>query len=115
MDCRTAEGLVNRYIEHELPVNELEEFLEHVQNCPSCYEELETYFIVHEVTQQLDDNSSESVLDFKDLLELDISSSRHYVRKKKIGWFLIGVSVCLLIAALAAILVYVLMETAHIL
>ena len=32
MDCRTAEGLVNRYIEHELPVNELEEFLEHVQN-----------------------------------------------------------------------------------
>lgn len=57
MDCRTAEGLVNRYIEHELPVNELEEFLEHVQNCPSCYEELETYFIVHEVTAQLDDNS----------------------------------------------------------
>ena len=50
MDCRTAEGLVNRYIEHELPVNELEEFLEHVQNCPSCYEELETYFIVHEVS-----------------------------------------------------------------
>ena len=98
MDCRTAEGLVNRYIEHELPVNELE-----------------AYFIVHEVTQQLDDNSSESVLDFKDLLEQDISSSRHYVRKKKIGWFLIGVSVCLLIAALAAILVYVLMETAHIL
>ena len=47
MDCRTAEGLVNRYIEHELSVNELEEFLEHVQNCPSCYEELETYFIVH--------------------------------------------------------------------
>ena len=65
MDCRTAEGLVNRYIEHELPVNELEEFLEHVQNCPSCYEELETYFIVHEVTQQLDDNSSASVLHFE--------------------------------------------------
>ena len=115
MKCEEALTKIEAYINHTLNGRELEEFLEHVQNCPSCYEELETYFIVHEVTQQLDDNSSESVLDFKDLLEQDISSSRHYVRKKKIGWFLIGVSVCLLIAALAAILVYVLMETAHIL
>ena len=65
MDCRTAEGMVSSYIKHDLPLNELEEFLDHVQNCSSCYDELETYFIVHEVTQQLDDDSSDSVLDFK--------------------------------------------------
>lgn len=115
MDCRTAEGMVNAYISHELSVKELEEFLDHVQGCPSCYEELETYFIVHEVTQQLKDDSSEAVLDFKNLLEQDISSSRHYIRKKKFTWFAMGACVCLLIAVLAAILVYVLMETAHIL
>ena len=69
MDCRTAEGMVSSYIKHDLPLNELEEFLDHVQNCSSCYDELETYFIVHEVTQQLDDDSSDSVLDFKKLLE----------------------------------------------
>ena len=51
MDCRTAEGMVSSYIKHDLPLNELEEFLDHVQNCSSCYDELETYFIVHEVTQ----------------------------------------------------------------
>ena len=62
MDCRTAEGMVSSYIKHDLPLNELEEFLDHVQNCSSCYDELETYFIVHEVTQQLDDDSSDSVL-----------------------------------------------------
>ena len=50
MDCQTAEGMVSRYIKHDLPLNELEEFLDHVQNCSSCYDELETYFIVHEVT-----------------------------------------------------------------
>ncbi|MFR8351813.1 MAG: zf-HC2 domain-containing protein [Blautia obeum] len=65
MDCQTAEGMVSRYIKHDLPLNELEEFLDHVQNCSSCYDELETYFIVHEVTHQLDDDSSDSVLDFK--------------------------------------------------
>ena len=46
MDCRTAEGMVSSYIKHDLPLNELEEFLDHVQNCSSCYDELETYFDV---------------------------------------------------------------------
>ena len=33
MNCRTAEGMVNRYISHDLPVDEMEEFLDHIQNC----------------------------------------------------------------------------------
>ena len=41
MNCQTAESMVNRYIEHDLSVDELENFLEHVENCPSCYDELE--------------------------------------------------------------------------
>ena len=92
MDCQTAEGMVSRYIKHDLPLNELEEFLDHVQNCSSCYDELETYFIVHEVTHQLDDDSSDSVLDFKKLLEQDIRKSRRYIRKKKVSWLMFGVS-----------------------
>ena len=110
MDCRTAEGMVSSYIKHDLPLNELEEFLDHVQNCSSCYDELETYFIVHEVTQQLDDDSSDSVLDFKKLLEQDIRKSRRYIRKKKLVRFSVGVLLCILIVALAAFMVYVVMQ-----
>ena len=106
---------VSSYIKHDLPLNELEEFLDHVQNCSSCYDELETYFIVHEVTQQLDDDSSDSVLDFKKLLEQDIRKSRRYIRKKKASWLMFGVSICLLIATIAAILIFVMMETNYIL
>lgn len=54
MDCRTAESMVTRFIDHSLSVNELEEFLDHIETCPSCYDELETYFIVHEAMQQLE-------------------------------------------------------------
>ena len=91
MDCRTAEGMVSSYIKHDLPLNELEEFLDHVQNCSSCYDELETYFIVHEVTQQLDDDSSDSVLDFKKLLEqdgirVDSTEDGDRVDLKQYGW-----------------------------
>ena len=33
LDCRTAESMVNRYIDHTLNVDELEEFLDHVESC----------------------------------------------------------------------------------
>ena len=101
MNCRTAEGMVNGYINHELSLKELEEFLDHIQTCSSCYDELETYFIVHEAMQQLDDNDSGSVMDFKRLLEQDIRKSRR---------FSVGVLLCILIVALAAFMVYVVMQ-----
>ena len=114
MNCRTAEGMVNGYINHELPLKELEEFLDHIQKCSSCYDELETYFIVHEAMQQLDDNDSGSVMDFKSLLEQDIRKSRRYIRKKKLGRFSVGVLLCILIVALAAFMVYVVMQMVRI-
>ena len=115
MDCSTAESMVNRYIDHTLSVNELESFLEHVEECSSCYDELETYFIVHEAMQQLNEDSGEYVLDFKDLLKQDIRKSRRYICKKKLYRFCIGAMICLLIVALAAFLVYVMMQTVHVL
>ena len=110
MDCQTAEGMVSRYIKHDLPLNELEEFLDHVQNCSSCYDELETYFIVHEVTHQLDDDSSDSVLDFKKLLEQDIRKSRRYIRRRKIRRAIAAAAFCVLIAALVIFLIFVNLE-----
>ena len=51
MNCRTAEGMVNGYINHELSLKELEEFLGSCpESCSSCYDELETHFIVYEAT-----------------------------------------------------------------
>ena len=83
MNCQTAESMVNRYIEHDLSVDELEDFLEHVENCPSCYDELETYFIVHAAMQQLDEESRDSTLDLRELLEEDIRRSKHYILKMR--------------------------------
>ena len=110
MNCQTAESMVNRYIEHDLSVDELENFLEHVENCPSCYDELETYFIVHAAMQQLDEKQEDSVLDFKELLEEDIRKSKRYIRKKKFHRAIAAVAVCVLIAALVVFLVFVILE-----
>ena len=104
MNCQTAESMVNRYIEHDLSVDELEDFLEHVENCPSCYDELETYFIVHAAMQQLDEESRDSTL------EEDIRRSKHYILKMRFRRALSGMGFCALIAGLGGFLIYIIMQ-----
>lgn len=111
MDCRTAEGMVNRYISHTLSISELEEFIAHVENCSSCYDELQTYYIVHEAMQQLDEDEEEgSVLDFQELLEEDIRKSQHYILRKKFSRAVAVVGCCVLAACIGGSLLYVFMQ-----
>lgn len=110
MNCRAAEGMVTRYINHTLSIEELEEFLEHVQSCSSCYEELETYFIVHEAILQLDENNGDEAMDLRDLLEQDLKKSRRYIRKKKAARIFTAAIFLVLIVALIMFFVFVVME-----
>lgn len=100
MDCRKAESMINRYIRHQLSIDDLEDFLYHIERCPSCYEELQTYFIVHEAVQQLDEDT-DTDLDFRKLLQTDIHKSYRYVRRKKIAGIVYGIAVLLAVAAVA--------------
>lgn len=110
MNCRIAEGMVSRYINHTLKVDELEEFLEHVESCSSCYDELETYFIVQEAITKLDNEDTETVLDFKNLLQQDLKKSKRYVRKKKTIKFFEIMIACLLMGIIISILIMGFME-----
>lgn len=87
IDCRQAETLVARYIKHTLSTDELEEFLDHIEHCSSCYDELETYFIVHEAIQQLDEKEDGTVLDFRELLE-QVSVDHADIPPEKMAHFL---------------------------
>ena len=82
MDCRTAEGMVSSYIKHDLPLNELEEFLDHVQNCSSCYDELETYFIVNRAMAYFEDDAPDSY-NLTGLLERDLEKKEEEARYRR--------------------------------
>ena len=110
MNCRIAEGMVNKYIDHTLPLNDLEDFLEHIEKCSSCYDELATYFIVHKAMQQLDEESRDSSLDLRELLEEDIRRSKHYILKMRFRRALSGMGFCALIAGLGGFLIYIIMQ-----
>lgn len=110
MDCRTAEGMVSRYLNHTLTIEELEAFLEHVKSCSSCYEELETYFIVQEAMQKLDTAGREGNLDFKNLLEEDLQRAEKHVQRRKLLRFLAILLICLLTGTLLVLFIFIVME-----
>ena len=58
MTCMEAEKMVIPYINDQLSVTELEDFIEHIKTCENCREELE--IIVGDLKRKLE--SSEAVL-----------------------------------------------------
>lgn len=113
IDCRQAETMVAGYIGHTLSVDEMEEFLDHIEHCSSCYDELETYFIVHEAVQQLDEKEDGTVLDFRKLLEQDIRRARRHIRQKRWLHFLSVLLFMAVLIAAASFVVFLLIEITH--
>ncbi len=58
MNCREAEKLVVPYIKDELTIDELDDFLEHVEYCNSCMEELEIHYMVDVGLRKLDEDDT---------------------------------------------------------
>ncbi len=115
LDCRTAEGMVGRYLNHTLSAEELESFLDHVESCPSCYDELETGFIVKEALQKLDADDSEENLDFRKLLNEDLEHSRKQVQGRRMLRMVWAVVVFAAIGALLVLLLFVIIKVREIL
>ncbi len=75
MTCREAERLVLPFIHYELDDETAAQFLEHVEHCADCREELEIYYTVEEGIRQLDDENTD-ISDIKGAMEEDIMASR---------------------------------------
>lgn len=84
MKCIEAQKLVKPYLEKELSDKQLEQFLDHVESCEECYDELEIYFFIYETLggAALEDPEAEEY-DFKKKLKKDIKNSRRYLRVRK--------------------------------
>lgn len=58
MTCMEAEKMVIPYINDELNPTDLENFLDHVEHCENCREELEIHYLVDEGLKKLDEVDS---------------------------------------------------------
>lgn len=56
LDCHEATALIDEYIEGSLSDRELEHFLAHIDDCPRCFDELETAFMIDRTVHYLDND-----------------------------------------------------------
>ncbi len=83
MDCKKAQSLVTAYIMRKLNDKDLEDFLEHVDSCEECYEELEIYYTVHYTIARLDEDEADQVYNVKKALQNRLEESRFLYMEDK--------------------------------
>lgn len=54
MECKQAEKIISQFLADELTIDELREFMEHIEKCEECREELTIEFLVHEGLSRLE-------------------------------------------------------------
>ena len=83
MNCRETQQMIYRYLNNDLDERELQAFLDHVRECPSCYEELEIYYSVQEAIEYLEDYGR-GAMNPAQLLKLELEDKRRGLRRYKL-------------------------------
>ncbi|MGB8454388.1 MAG: zf-HC2 domain-containing protein [Anaerocolumna sp.] len=89
MNCIDIQRLIVPFINDELNIEQLEEFIHHVHSCPNCMEELEVYYVLLAGMKQLDEDkelSDDFNQDLRDLISLSEDRIIHnkflHIRKR---------------------------------
>lgn len=106
MTCKDAEKLIPFFIREELNYIELEQFIDHVEECPVCREEMSIQYLIAEGMACLEEGSA---FDLGQELEnlMEVAKARIRVHKG-IQYVGIGLESLTLLAILTVILVILL-------
>lgn len=92
------------FISDELTFKELKRFLEHVENCPECKEELTIQVLVSEGMARLEEGGA---FDLQEELDRRIENAKHRIRNHKL---LRNIRITLEFLALVALAVVILLK-----
>ena len=89
MNCIEAQRLIMSFIDDKLDINQLEEFINHINSCPDCMEELEVYYVLLAGMKQLDEDKELSNNYHQDLMnrlkqseDLIFRDKMNHIRKR---------------------------------
>lgn len=95
MTCQEVQSNVIKYVNNQLDIKTLESFVEHVEGCADCMEELEVYYILLVGMKRLDQDKNESLnfhADFTQSLEhakIRIIKYKHQCIRRRILFVLV--------------------------
>ena len=96
--------MIPAYLEDSLEADELKDFLEHIDSCPECSEELSIQFLITEGLNTLNNGDS---YDLSSAMERKVEKSRHDINvHDKLFWMrnvALLLVLVMIIAAIAAV------------
>ena len=107
MTCKEAEKLIPVFLEADLDTDDLREFMEHIEECGECKEELSIQFLVKEGLSRLE---AGSVFDLKNELEYRIGMEEHALKMREslmwLSYLLDGLVVIAAIVLVALVMAF---------
>lgn len=96
MKCEEALMKISAYINNTISGRELEEFIDHVEKCPECYDELETYYTIKVGINYLEQDRQDAY-NIPQMLKKDLRRKKEQLhRAKRIRGTLVALTVLLL-------------------
>lgn len=107
MKCKEAEKMIPLFLEDELEDEDLREFMDHVEKCEECKEELTIQFLVLEGVARLEKGN---VFDLKKELKIRMEDAEHGIRSREnMHWVLYALEGLILVALITLILLIVIL------
>ena len=99
MDCKDEEKMIPVFLQDELDIKVLNQFIEHIDGCPECMEELSIQFLVAEGLERLEAGNN---FNLQKALTNRLLDARHQI---KVRLVLLHTLICLEAAVAAEILI----------
>ena len=99
MNCKETEKKIPYFLQEELDGSKLEEFIEHVEACPECKEELSIQFLVAEGLERLEEGNN---FNLQKELVTKLEDAEHRISVHRTLWYVL---VCLETAVASAIII----------
>lgn len=100
MNCKDTEKMIPAFLQDDLDSKELRHFIEHIDSCPECMEELSIQFLVAEGLERLEKGNN---FNLQNALSKKMWGAKHEVRvnqtlKRTLIWLEIAVVLTIIIS-----------------
>ena len=99
MNCKEAEKKIPSFLQDDLDGSKLEEFVEHVESCSECNEELSIQFLVTEGLERLEEGNN---FNLQEELLMKLEGAEHRINVHRMLWYIL---LCLEAAVAATIII----------
>ena len=96
MTCKEADKLIPSFLDDDLDNQELSEFLDHIDNCPECKEELTIQFLVKVGMRRLEDGNTFNLRDELDNLLKDAKKKLKFRKKLVLSSYCLELAVLIM-------------------